>query len=211
MEETEFIFRCRPLTGETLLPQVSRAVQQRTALLAQEECPEVRRLMDRLEQTAIARSRVIRRGRLLGVLALAVGLGLLAMGLAKPVDNLAWWMVGSTAAMVLGAWGCVRYRKAPKTAFDLAAEHLLASRALIGDDQVRILFRPETMTIEQDHRGEPLPYHQIQLAVETQDTWLLAFGARAMVLLKRDLVGDPAAFSSFLAERVHCVQALDCP
>lgn len=203
MEKTEFIFRCRPLTGDALLPQVSRALEKRAALLSQEEWPRVRLLMDRLTDAARERSRSVHRGKRLSVLLLGACLLLLAVGFAEQER-----MVALLAAVgaVFGLLGCMRYRGKPKTAFDMAAEKLLSTRALIGDDQVRILFRPDAMTIELDHRGEKLPYEQIQLAVETQDTWLLAFGERAMVLLKQDLTGDGEAFASFLAERVRCVE-----
>ncbi len=203
MEQTEFIFRCRPLTGDALLPQVSRALEKRAALLSREEVPAVLRLMDRLNDISRNRFRTTRRGRWCSGVLLGAGLLLLAVGLAEQ-STLVPVLAGIAA--VMGLAGCLHYRAKPKTALELAAEKLLATRALIGDDQVRVLFRPDDMIIELDHRGEHLRYPQIQLAVETEDTWLLAFGERAMVLLKQDLTGDPAAFAAFLAQRVRCVQ-----
>ena len=209
--QTRFIFRCRPLTGDALLPQVSRALEQRAALLSQEEWPRVRQMMEQMSITANKRAGAIRRGRLLGALALAAGLILTVVGLEKKPVHMALLEMAGMLVMVLGAWGCVRYRKAPETAFDLAARKLLATRALIGDDQVRVVFEPDNMIIELNHKGEKVGYSSVQLAIETQDTWLLTFGERAMVLLKADLTGDEKAFSCFLEERVHCVQILECP
>ena len=203
MERTEFIFRCRPLTGKALLPQVSWALERRTELLSREENPGMWKRIDRLRAVASGLPRTSRSRKTGSVICLILGVILLVPGLADPRGSLLLLLAG-LAGVAAGIGGFLVKRNPRKTAFDLAAENLLGARSLIGDDQVRVLFRETALTIEQDHEGEEIPYDQVQLAVETRDTWLLLFDERAMVLLKEDLDGDQAAFRSFLREKVRC-------
>ena len=203
MEQTEFIFRCRPLTGSALLPQVSWALERRTELMSRDEHPNMWHQIDRLRTVASGLPRTSRSRKVGSVLCLLLGIVLLVPGLMDPGGSLL-LLIAGIVGVVVGIGGFCVKRNPKKSAFDLAAENLLASRALIGDDQIRVLFREEAMTIEQDHVGEEIPYSKIELAVETRDTWLLLFDERAMVLLKDDLAGDQEAFHAFLARKVRC-------
>ena len=66
------------------------------------------------------------------------------------------------------------------------------------------------MSLSAKGETEFLPYSDFESAWETEDTLLLVFGQRVILLQKRDLVqGDFSDLSRLLAEKIAVYQRMD--
>lgn len=132
------------------------------------------------------------RYKIYGFFLLAMGIFLLVPGLTEPRELFAPLLAGlfSTAAGIAALW-CGGNRQSKQ--FIRAAQTLLGHLKKIPSTQVR--FTHEGMDIA---GTQTVPYTRFDLALETEDLFLLTYEDQILVLQKRDLAtGNGAAFFPF--------------
>ena len=200
MEQTEFLFRCRPLTGQDLVPQIAAALEARTEQMSRERYPGMWRYTDHFNARRRGVAMTPKRQKWTSVVLMVLGVILLVPGLADPRHNIALLAFGGLG-VAFGLGELIGSRHRPQSRFQLAARHLLSTRGLIGDDELRVVFRPESMDIQTTEGGEQVAYDRFQYVLETADTYLITYEDRVLLLLKRDLTSEEEPFRDFLQQR----------
>lgn len=201
MEQSQFLFRCRPLTGQDLVPQIAAALERRTEQISRERYPGMWRCTDQLNAGRRKKPLMTpKRQKWTSLVLMLLGLMLLVPGLAHPGENVLLLVFGGLG-VAFGFMELMGSRHAPKSRFQLAAQHLLATRGLVGDDELRVVFQEEAMAIQSPGENDTVPYDRFQYVLETADTFLITYGDQVLLLLKRDLTGDQEAFTRFLRQR----------
>jgi len=204
MAAARFVFQIGPYDTETLLPQVSKALEKRTELVSRAQYPGMWKQTDRLNAMAQGKTRSRLRTRLLSIVCLAVGIFLFVPGLVKPQELLVPLLVGAVA-IGAGIGGLWRSRKRRKNPFDKSAKLLLAGKdAIPAESAVTVSFSEEGMTIPADNGNtELVPYSDFECAVETEDVLLFVYGERVTVLQKSDLtMGNISDFCRLISEKL---------
>ncbi len=200
MEHTEFCFRLEPLEVQALLPQLSRALEQRTERLSRERFPGLWRVTDRLQGSGGSARRSRGRSRFLSILCIALGIFLFVPGLVRPAELLGPLLMGAVA-LGAGIGGLWRGRKRREDPFRRSARLLLEGGGRNTARQgLELRFGEAGMLLPE---GETVPCSAFECVLETRDLWLLVWAEQAAVLQKCELpAGEAEAFRSFLSERV---------
>lgn len=205
MPDAHFVFTPTPYNRETLLPQVSQALEKRTELISRQQNPGLWRITDSLRAIPTGRPRSRVRTRVLSVVCLALGVFLFVPGLMEP-QELAVPLVAGAAAVLAGIgglWGSRSHRKNP---FDKSAGILLSGLQSLPEGQMlQVGFSPQGMTIaDSDRKAQTIPWEQFECAVETADTYLFVHGKQVTLLQKKDLTeGTQEEFRALLAAQVR--------
>ena len=200
MEQKEFLFRCRPLTGDGLLPQIAEALEKRTECVSREKFPDLWHCTDQLNEHRKKIGMTPKRQKWADLILVILGVILFVPGVVKPRENLVLLLLGG-AGILFGLGEFLRCRRKPGSRFELAARHLLASRGLIADDEVRVRFTEAGMTTEEPQGSATLTYEELEYVLETPDTFLVTYQGKVLLLLKRDLDGEPLELRAFLSQR----------
>lgn len=204
MSDKTFPFHMSPYDTDSLLPQVSKALEKRMELVSRERYPHMWKVTDRFRAEAQEKKRSRLRTRILSVVCLAAGIFLLVPGILEPQELLVPLLVGAFATVfgILGLWGS---RKKKKNPFDEAAKRILNGKDIIAEETAGIVFfSEEGMTLSSD-QGNPVlvPYRDFECVVETEDLFLFVFGERVVLLQKKDLQTDAISdFQSLLTEKI---------
>ena len=203
-ENHHFLFRLSPYPAEALLPQVSRALEQRTERQSREQYPALWKSIDRLRK--LGRNRPVRRHKKLrSAVYLALGIFLFVPGLMKPRELMIPLIVG-TVAILFGVCGLWKKRNR----FDAAARQLLTMYDGISEE-LSVSFSAEEMTIPTTDQGDikTVPYSQLECILETDDIFLLIYDTLVTVLQKCDLTGgSPEDFRAFVSEKISRYQRI---
>ncbi len=183
-----YLFQLSPYDGEALLPQVRRALQERTEMLARERYPGLWRITDRLPKGSKPR----RGNKVFSLLFLAVGLFLVIPGLIAPRELLL-PLIAGVLSLCRGIIGLLP-RRDPQQQFDRSARQLLAEKA-VTDRPVTVVFDEEGMELPEERAA----YGDFETVMETDDLLLLVFGEKIVLLQKKDLAeGEIAALCRLL-------------
>lgn len=208
MPDAHFVFTPTPYNRETLLPQVSQALEKRTELISRQQNPGLWRITDSLRNVSKGRTRSRVRTRVLSVVCLALGIFLFVPGLMEPQELAVPLVAGAVAvsAGISGLWGSQSRRKNP---FDKSAGILLSGLQSLPEGQMlQVGFSLQGMTIsDSDRQAQTFPWEQFECAVETADTYLLVYGEQVTLLQKKDLTeGTQEEFRALLAAQIrNCV------
>lgn len=208
MEERTFVFHISSYDVDTLLPQLSKALEARSEFLSRERYPEMWNATDKLNAKNAERTPQPAMSRAKSILFLLVGIFLLVPGLVKPQEMLVLLLFG-LIGVIAGIRGLLGNRAAGtgrmKRRFDASAKQMLAGKdQLAENDRIDIMFSEAGMTIPAEEGGaECVGYDVFEIVVEASDLYLLVFDTRVTVLQKCDLQGgDFTAFRTFLGEKV---------
>nr|WP_326171090.1 YcxB family protein [uncultured Oscillibacter sp.] len=199
----EYIFQTTPLDVETLIPLVSRGLEQRTEQVSREKYPGMWRATDRLRTAPKISPDTSRRRRkrsgILGALCLALGVFAFVPGVMEP-RNLPLFLAGGLgiAAGLVSLLGGRRRKKNPFTA---AARTLLEGQNRVPAGQP-VLFSEEGMTLAGRPAGRFVPYGEFERVLDCEDILLVFCGQSVIPLQKRDLTGgDLDSFQALLSGR----------
>ncbi len=208
MSDTNYTFHVHSYDIDTLLPQVSKALEKRTELLSRKQYPGLWNSIDKVNAVP---KRDHRRGplwKLLYILCIAAGIFLFVPGLMKPKELMMPLIVGALA-IICGVWRLWGSRKNKATKknkrFDVAAKKLLDGKDNIEESEaLTVTFSEDGMSISTvSSSSDPVPYSNFECVIETADAILLVYGDLVTLLQKKDLAeGNIALFCSFLSENV---------
>lgn len=205
MDTVQYKFNITPMDVDTLLPQVSRALEKRTELLSRERYPGLWKQTDKLTSQGHKNQRSPTRAKVMGILCLLLGLFLFIPGMMKPKELLVPLIAGAFG-IVVGLASLWRNRKRKKNPFDGSAMKLLAGKASVEPGRYQVLFSQQEMTMTNldEHKGESVPYSGLEYVIETKDIFLVTFGTRVSVLQKKDLFeGSLNGFRSLISSKVN--------
>ena len=208
--DNPYLFQISSYDIRHLLPQVSKALENRSEHLSRERYPKMWRYIDRLPSPSRRANRNQLRTRLFSILCLAAGVILVVPGLMEPKELLVPLVVGA-AAIVLGVTRLWLTRKNREKPFDRSARLLLEGKDQTPESPApTVSFSDQGMSLSEKGGSEFVPYSDFESAWETEDTLLLVFGQRVTLLQKQDLVqGDFSGLSRLLAEKVAAYQRID--
>lgn len=204
MEHTDYIFRISPYDREKFLPQVGKALEKRTELISRKKYPALWNVTDRLRALPGGKTRSRLRTKVLSVICLILGILLFVPGLMEP-QELTVPLIAGAFAIGAGIGGLWRSRKHRVNAFEKAARKLLESvGSRSSEEETTVSFSDTGMTIAVDNNvSRPVPYHEFECAVETEDMILFVYAERVMVLQKSDLTTHTTEqFHAFLSEKI---------
>lgn len=208
MEERTFTFHISPYDVKKLTPQLSVALEKRSALLSRERYPQLWSVTDKLNAQNEARNYkpMLSRGK--SILFLILGIILVVPGLMNPQQMLVPLLFG-IIGLVAGIRGLTStgnaMMKRMKKRFDASAKQLLAGKDRLQEkDCIDITFTEEGFCYPADEgEKECISYDVFESVVEAADLYLIVFDTNVTVLQKADLVGgDFAAFHTFLSEKI---------
>ena len=208
MEERSFTFHISPYDVKKLLPQLSVALEKRSALLSRERYPQVWSVTDKLNAQNEARNYkpMLSLGK--SILFLILGIILVVPGLVNPQQMLVPLLFG-IIGIVAGIRGLTSTGNAMmnrmKKRFDASAKQLLAGKDRLQEkDCIDITFTEEGFSYPADEgEKECISYDEFESVVEAADLYLIVFDTSVTVLQKADLQGsDFAAFDAFLSEKI---------
>ena len=123
-------FQVTPYDTESLLRQVSTALEKRTELISRQRYPGLWENIDRLNTMAKGRQRSSLRTRIMGIVCLVLGIFLFVPGLLKPQELLVPLLAGAFAILI-GVFYLYSVRKNKKNPFDKSAKILLSGRSFV--------------------------------------------------------------------------------
>lgn len=196
----EYCFHTSSYDVDMLLPEVSRALEQRMETYSRQRLPGLWQQIDKHPGSSSANTmtpgRKIYR-RVTSILLIAVGLFLLIPGLVKPDELLGPLVVGALAigAGIYFLWST---RKKRVSRFEKEARTFLSNVAQAESTEIR--FTAEGMLVGD---GAPILYSQIQFFFELPSGYFISWENQAVFLQKCDLTeGDPAQFADFLTAQL---------
>ena len=208
MEERNFTFHISPYDVKKLLPQLSIALEKRSALLSRERYPQLWNATDKLNAQNEARNYkpMLSRGK--SIIFLILGIVLVVPGLVNPQQMLVPLLFG-----IIGLFAGVRgltstgnaMMKRMKKRFSLSAKQLLAGKDRLSEkDSIDIVFTEDGICYPTgEGESESISYDVFESVVEGEDLYLIVFDTNVTVLQKADLLGgDFTAFHTFLSERI---------
>ncbi len=209
-----FLFEITPMRIEDYTTQVASALEKRTELLSRKEYPALWKKTDRLNDKQrkptepAKQSNKTSSSKFLSILVIALGIFLLIPGLMQPKELLGPLIIGVVSVLwgMLRLFGNRKNEKPLKSRFEKSAKLLLAGKDEIREGQFRIEFSEECMRMREceKNENEDVAYTAFEAVIETADTFVLTFGTRAIVLLKKDLlVGSVSDFSQFIMGKVE--------
>ena len=101
--------------------------------------------------------------------------------------------------MILGLLRLLRARLAQQSGTFRQAAVVLLQNMSRAAANVQVSFDGGGMSVSAQDRARSVPYADVELLVETPRLYLLTYQGQATVLQKKDLAGEPEAFTAFLA------------
>ena len=197
-------FQITPYDIESLLPQVSKALEKRTEFVSRERYPGLWENIDKLNAVSKGKRRSSLRSKIMSIICLVLGVFLFVPGLMKPQELLVPLLVGAFA-IVIGIVYLYIGRKDKKNPFDKSARLLLMGKDTISAKQsIMVSFSESGMEIRADDK-EPqhIPYSDFESMIETEDLFLFVHDTRITVLQKKDLTSnDITDFRNFISRNV---------
>lgn len=197
-------FQITPYDTESLLQQVSKALEKRTEFVSRERYPGLWENIDKLNAVSKGKRRSSLRSKVMSIICLVLGVFLFVPGLMKPQELLVPLLVGAFA-IVIGIVYLYIGRKGKKNPFDKSARLLLMGKDTISAKQsIMVSFSESGMEIRADDR-EPqhIPYSDFESMIETEDLFLFVHDTRITVLQKKDLTSnDITDFRNFISRNV---------
>ncbi len=178
--------------------ELAAALEKRTEVISRAAHPKMWKTTDSLRNFAAggaARKGQLRSGfprilLLAGALLVLIGL------LSAPLRGL---VTPGVLIMILGLLRLLRARLAQQSGtFRQAAVVLLQNMSRAAAD-VQVSFDGGGMSVSAQDSARSVPYADVELLVETPRLYLLTYQGQATVLQKKDLAGEPEAFTAFLA------------
>lgn len=197
-------FQITPYDTESLLQQVSKALEKRTEFVSRERYPSLWENIDKLNVVSKGKRRSSLRSKVMSIICLVLGVFLFVPGLMKPQELLVPLLVGAFA-IVIGLVYLYIGRKDKKNPFDKSARLLLMGKDTISAKQsIMVSFSESGMEIRADDK-EPqhIPYSDFESMIETEDLFLFVHDTRITVLQKKDLTSnDITDFRNFISRNV---------
>lgn len=197
-------FQITPYDTESLLQQVSKALEKRTEFVSRERYPSLWENIDKLNAVSKGKRRSSLRSKVMSIICLVLGVFLFVPGLMKPQELLVPLLVGAFA-IVIGIVYLYIGRKGKKNPFDKSARLLLMGKDTISAKQsIMVSFSESGMEIRADDK-EPqhIPYSDFESMIETEDLFLFVHDTRITVLQKKDLTSnDITDFRNFISKNV---------
>ena len=197
-------FQITPYDTESLLQQVSKALEKRTEFVSRERYPSLWENIDKLNAVSKGKRRSSLRSKVMSIICLVLGVFLFVPGLMKPQELLVPLLVGAFA-IVIGIVYLYIGRKGKKNPFDKSARLLLMGKDTISAKQsIMVSFSESGMEIRADDK-EPqhIPYSDFESMIETEDLFLFIHDTRITVLQKKDLTSnDITDFRNFISRNV---------
>ena len=200
----KYNFQITPYDTESLLQQVSKALEKRTEFVSREHYPGLWENIDKLNDVSKGKHRSSLRSKVMSIICLVLGVFLFVPGLMKPQELLVPLLVGAFA-IVIGIVYLYIGRKGKKNPFDKSARLLLMGKDTISAKQsIMVSFSESGMEIRADDK-EPqhIPYSDFESMIETEDLFLFVHDTRITVLQKKDLTSnDITDFRNFISRNV---------
>ena len=197
-------FQITPYDTESLLQQVSKALEKRTEFVSRERYPSLWENIDKLNAVSKGKRRSSLRSKVMSIICLVLGVFLFVPGLMKPQELLVPLLVGAFAIVIGIVYLCIG-RKGKKNPFDKSARLLLMGKDTISAKQsIMVSFSESGMEIRADDK-EPqhIPYSDFESMIETEDLFLFVHDTRITVLQKKDLTSnDITDFRNFISRNV---------
>ena len=197
-------FQITPYDTESLLQQVSKALEKRTEFVSRECYPGLWENIDKLNAVSKGKRRSSLRSKIMSIICLVLGVFLFIPGLMKPQELLVPLLVGAFA-IVIGLVYLYIGRKDKKNPFDKSVRLLLMGKDTISAKQsIMVSFSESGMEIRADDK-EPqhIPYSDFESMIETEDLFLFVHDTRITVLQKKDLTSnDITDFRNFISKNV---------
>ena len=197
-------FQITPYDTESLLQQVSKALEKRTEFVSRERYPGLWENIDKLNAVSKGKRRSSLRSKIMSIICLVLGVFLFVPGLMKPQELLVPLLVGAFA-IVIGIVYLYIGRKDKKNPFDKSVRLLLMGKDTISAKQsIMVSFSESGMEIRADDK-EPqhIPYSDFESMIETEDLFLFVHDTRITVLQKKDLTSnDITDFRNFISRNV---------
>ena len=197
-------FQITPYDTESLLQQVSKALEKRTEFVSRERYPSLWENIDKLNAVSKGKRRSSLRSKVMSIICLVLGVFLFVPGLMKPQELLVPLLVGAFA-IVIGIVYLYIGRKGKKNPFDKSARLLLMGKDTISAKQSSMVsFSESGLEIRADDK-EPqhIPYSDFESMIETEDLFLFVHDTRITVLQKKDLTSnDITDFRNFISRNV---------
>ena len=197
-------FQITPYDTESLLQQVSKALEKRTEFVSRECYPGLWENIDKLNAVSKGKRRSSLRSKIMSIICLVLGVFLFIPGLMKPQELLVPLLVGAFA-IVIGLVYLYIGRKDKKNPFDKSARLLLMGKDTISAKQsIMVSFSESGMEIRADDKeSQHIPYSDFESMIETEDLFLFVHDTRITVLQKKDLTSnDITDFRNFISRNV---------
>lgn len=197
-------FQITPYDTESLLQQVSKALEKRTEFVSRERYPSLWENIDKLNVVSKGKRRSSLRSKVMSIICLVLGVFLFVPGLMKPQELLVPLLVGAFA-IVIGIVYLYIGRKGKKNPFDKSARLLLMGKDTISAKQsIMVSFSESGMEIRADDKApQHIPYSDFESMIETEDLFLFVHDTRITVLQKKDLTSnDITDFRNFISRNV---------
>lgn len=197
-------FQITPYDTESLLQQVSKALEKRTEFVSRECYPGLWENIDKLNAVSKGKRRSSLRSKVMSIICLVLGVFLFVPGLMKPQELLVPLLVGAFA-IVIGIVYLYIGRKGKKNPFDKSARLLLMGKDTISAKQsIMVSFSESGMEIRADDKeSQHIPYSDFESMIETEDLFLFVHDTRITVLQKKDLTSnDITDFRNFISKNV---------
>lgn len=195
-------FQITPYDTESLLQQVSKALEKRTEFVSRECYPGLWENIDKLNAVSKGKRRSSLRSKIMSIICLVLGVFLFIPGLMKPQELLVPLLVGAFA-IVIGLVYLYIGRKDKKNPFDKSARLLLMGKDTISAKQsIMVSFSESGMEIRADDKeSQHIPYSDFESMIETEDLFLFVHDTRITVLQKKDLTSnDITDFRNFISK-----------
>ena len=197
-------FQITPYDTESLLQQVSKALEKRTEFVSRERYPGLWENIDKLNDVSKGKHRSSLRSKIMSIICLVLGVFLFVPGLIKPQELLVPLLVGAFA-IVIGIVYLYIGRNGKKNPFDKSARLLLMGKDTISAKQsIMVSFSESGMEIRVDDK-EPqhIPYSDFESMIETEDLFLFIHDTRITILQKKDLTSNATTdFRNFISRNV---------
>lgn len=197
-------FQITPYDTESLLQQVSKALEKRTEFVSRECYPGLWENIDKLNAVSKGKRRSSLRSKIMSIICLVLGVFLFIPGLMKPQELLVPLLVGAFT-IVIGLVYLYIGRKDKKNPFDKSARLLLMGKDTISAKQsIMVSFSESGMEIRADDKeSQHIPYSDFESMIETEDLFLFVHDTRITVLQKKDLTSnDITDFRNFISKNV---------
>ena len=203
-------FQVTPYDTESLLRQVSTALEKRTELISRQRYPGLWENIDRLNTMAKGRQRSSLRTRIMGIVCLVLGIFLFVPGLLKPQELLVPLLAGAFAILI-GVFYLYSVRKNKKNPFDKSAKILLMGTDTISAEQSIVVSFSETeMEIRADDKDlQHIPYNDFESMIETTDLFIFVHDTRFTLLQNNDLTTKATHdFRNFISKNIPQCQSI---
>ena len=194
----DYVFELEPIADETLLPQLSAALQARTELISRARYPRIWRTTDRLGSgpriSPEAKKKRRTRYRIYGAALLALGVFLFFPTIMGHEAGIVPTLAGALSLfMALQAfrWSSDKgLLKTPEADFEKPARQLLDGLSAPGRHGGRVTFANAGVELKPS-AGESIgvDYRDVDFLFETADLIVFTDGARVIVLRKAELSG----------------------